>query len=284
MFRGCFAVFCILYSLRLNYLALTFSGFNAGSALNLSAPNKDEIVSLVAVNTTLAAASACVSAVATNYVFEDRKVGEGTFSLSYAMNGCLSGLVAATGGCAVIEPWAAVVTGFVAGVLYLVSSKTLIQLRIDDAVDAVPVHMANGVFGSIATGLFASGRRMALAYPHANDVGIFMGGNGTLLACQFCGILFVIGWVTLLMFPFFMFLNYLGWFRASASDEVEGLDISYHVPSSRYLGTDVEGEVDDVKGSPEHVLRSSFQSPMETFMHGYSLTSAASTPSATPEL
>jgi len=243
-------------------------GFNTGSALNLSAPNKDEIVSLVAVNTTLAAASACVSAMATNYVFEDRKVGEGTFSLSHAMNGCLSGLVSITGACAVVEPWSAVVIGFVAGILYLVSSQTLIQIRIDDAVDAVPVHMANGVFGTIATGLFASERRMALAYPHANDVGIFMGGNGTLLACQCCGILFVVGWVTSLMFPFFMFLNYLGWLRASASDEVEGLDVSYHVvPPSRYLGTDVE---DEVKGPPEHVLRSSFPSPMETFMHGYS--------------
>ena len=247
--------------------SLTFSGFNTGSALTLSAPNKDEIVSLVAVNTTLAAASACISAMTANYVFEDRKVGEGTFSLSHAMNGCLSGLVAATGGCAVIEPWAAVVTGFVAGILYLVSSQTLIHMRIDDAVDAVPVHMANGVFGSLATGLFASGRRMALAYPHANDVGIFMGGNGTLLACQCCGVLFVVGWVTTLMFPFFMFLNYLGWLRASASDEVEGLDISYHVPSSRYLGTDAEEEAE---GPPEHVPRSSFQSPMETFMHGYS--------------
>ena len=54
-----------------------------------------------------------------------------------------------------VEPWSAVVIGFVAGILYLISSKLLVRLRLDDVVDAIPVHFTNGVWGTIATGLFA---------------------------------------------------------------------------------------------------------------------------------
>lgn len=54
-----------------------------------------------------------------------------------------------------VEPWSAVVIGFVAGILYLVSSKLLVRLRLDDVVDAIPVHFTNGVWGTLATGLFA---------------------------------------------------------------------------------------------------------------------------------
>ncbi|EED90411.1 predicted protein, partial [Thalassiosira pseudonana CCMP1335] len=203
-------------------------GFNTGSALTITGPGQDNVVSLVAVNTTLAAASACVSSLAANYYVEERKTGEGTFSLSSAMNGCLGGLVSITGGCAVVEPWAAVVIGFIAGLLYLFTSKLLIRLRIDDAVDAIPVHLSNGIWGTVAVGLFASSNRLQLAFGKVADTGVFMGGNGTLLGCQTIGVLFVLGWVTVLMFPFFMVLNYLGLLRASSADEVEGLDSKYH--------------------------------------------------------
>ncbi|KAL7525350.1 hypothetical protein ACHAWF_001327, partial [Thalassiosira exigua] len=212
-------------------------GFNTGSALSITGPNQHQVVSLVAVNTTLAAASACISALVANYVLEDRSLGEGSFSLSYAMNGCLGGLVSITGGCALIEPWSAVVIGIVAGLLYLCTSKLLVRIRIDDAVDAVPVHLSNGIWGTIAVGLFANSKRVELAYGEVNDVGVFMGGNGTLLACQVVGVLFVVGWVTVIMFPFFGWIHYQGWLRADTIDEVEGLDIRYHqtVTSREYV-------------------------------------------------
>ena len=101
-------------------------------------------------------------------------------------------------------------------------------MRIDDVVDAVPVHMTNGIWGTIAVGLFASSNRLKLAYGEVGDVGAFMGGNGTLLGCQLIGILFVVGWVTCIMFPFFCVLNYMGWLRSEPADEVEGLDSRYH--------------------------------------------------------
>jgi ammonia channel protein AmtB len=144
-------------------------GFNTGSTLSITGPGQHQVVSLVAVNTTLAAASACVASLLASYYVIERKTGEGTFSLSSAMNGCLGGLVSITGGCAVVEPWAAVVIGFIAGLLYLCTSKLLIRLRIDDAVDAIPVHLSNGIWGTIAVGLFASSNRLQLAFGKVAD-------------------------------------------------------------------------------------------------------------------
>jgi hypothetical protein len=71
-------------------------------------------------------------------------------------NGALSGLVVAiTAGCSVVEPWASVLIGGLAGVFYVLSFDLLIKLRIDDFVSAIPVHLANGIWGLIAVGLFA---------------------------------------------------------------------------------------------------------------------------------
>ena len=208
-------------------------GFNCGSALKITGPDQHKIISIAAVNTTLAAASACFSALLTHWFISERQTGEGEVSLLSAMNGCLAGLVAVTAGCAVVETWASIIIGIIAGVLYLLSSKALVRVRIDDAVDAVPVHMSNGAWGGIAVGLFASPSRLERVYGHAKHVGLFYSwhqgiSDGTLLGVQLCGILFVMGWVTCLMFPFFCILNYLGWFRADVLNEIAGLDLSYH--------------------------------------------------------
>lgn len=71
---------------------------NTGSALTITGPQQDSVVSLAAVNTTLAAASACVSALCVHYYLSEKETGQGSFSLSTAMNGCLGGLVSITGG------------------------------------------------------------------------------------------------------------------------------------------------------------------------------------------
>jgi hypothetical protein len=68
--------------------------------------------------------------------------GEVSFNLQYTMNGCLSGLVAITPACSVVDTWASFVIGSVAGALYLGGSKLLVKWRIDDAVDAIPVHVS----------------------------------------------------------------------------------------------------------------------------------------------
>jgi Amt family ammonium transporter len=60
------------------------------------------------------------------------------------MNGCLFGLVAITAGCSVVTPWAALIIGAIGGLVYIAGSKLLIKLKIDDAVDAIPIHCCNG--------------------------------------------------------------------------------------------------------------------------------------------
>lgn len=76
----------------------------------------------------------------------------------------MAGLVAITAPCAVVEPWAACVIGIIAGGVYLAASTLLVKLRIDDPVDAAPVHLANGTWGVLSVGVFAARRRIQEAY------------------------------------------------------------------------------------------------------------------------
>jgi ammonium transporter, Amt family len=217
-------------------------GFNPGSALVLQPTlNKADVAAVAAVNTTISAAAAAVSALFTNLWIEERTTGEAKFDLLCLMNGAIIGLVSVTAGCATVEPWAALVIGTIAGWIYLLGSAWLIRIRLDDAVDAIPVHLFGGMWGSFAVGLFSSPERMLAAIGNDSSVGWFYelgrgSFNANLLACQVSGILFVFGWSTVLMFPFFIWLNYMGWFRADSLEELVGLDISYHGGSA--LGND----------------------------------------------
>ena len=224
-------------------------GFNPGSALLLDNENVGVIAAHAAVSTALSGAMGGISALFTNLYIEERRTGEPNFSLVMAMNGSLSGLVAVTSGCALMEPWSALITGLVAGWLYMFSSSLLIRFRIDDAVDAIPVHMACGIWGMIATGLFASPRKMELAYGNSEHVGLFFSwGRGSsdasLLGCQILCILFIIGWTLFTMMPFFIWLNYKGWLRSDSLEELVGLDISYHGEINE-LNTEVKKEFVD---------------------------------------
>lgn len=208
-------------------------GFNAGSALLLRVENVGTVAAHAAVSTALSGASGGITALFTNLYIEERRTGEPSFSLHMCMNGSLSGLVAITASCGLVEPWAAVVIGCVAGWIYICTSSMLVRLKIDDAVDAIPVHMFNGMWGLFAVGLFASPRLLLKAYDTDKHVGwLYSWGRGsadaTLLASQFITILCIVSWTFFTMMPFFIWLNYMGWFRADSLEELVGLDISYH--------------------------------------------------------
>ena len=132
--------------------------------------------------------------------------------------------------CGIVEPWAALVIGIFAGLFFLGTSMLLVYLCLDDAVDAIPVHLTGGTWGVIATGLFASptGLRRYLNVDTVEHVGLFYSADGSMLGCQVIGLLFIIGWVTVIMLPFFVILNYLGMLRADSLEEIVGLDASYH--------------------------------------------------------
>jgi len=217
-------------------------GFNPGSTLNISTPGYGDVAALCAVTTTLAAAAGAVSSMFFDTLLGFLGEGEAEYDLTMAMNGCLGGLVAITAGCSTVEPWAAIVIGIIGGVVYVLSSKLLIKLKIDDAVDAIPVHFFNGMWGCIATGLFASRRYVTMTYGEKYSPGLFY-GSGSLLGCEICGILFIIAWVTAIMTPFFFALNMLGMFRVDPIEEKVGLDISHHKGAAYDLTGPAEGDV-----------------------------------------
>jgi Amt family ammonium transporter len=209
-------------------------GFNSGSTLQISSEGSGQVASLCAVTTTLSAASGCISAMFIDTYMNYNKNGDVVeYDLSKAMNGLLSGLVGITANCAVVAPWAAVVIGLTAGLVYIMASALLVKLKIDDAVDAIPVHLFNGMWGCIATGLFAEPSRTALAYGSDLHVGWFYSwgrnsGDANLLLCEIAGIAFIVVWTMGIMTPFFFLLHFFEMFRIDPLEERVGLDYSHH--------------------------------------------------------
>ena len=170
------------------------------------------------------------------------------------MNGCLSGLVAITAGCATVDTWAAVVIGIAAGWFYLLGSKLLIIFRIDDAVDAIPVHMVGGAWGVIATGLFTTQARRDKAFGENPNIGWFFewgrgSGNFSLLGAQLVGVLFIFSWTFVMMGGFFYFLKIMGWLRISELEEHVGMDVSRHKGNAYELGRPEKEYVDQLSRS-----------------------------------
>ena len=208
-------------------------GFNGASSLLFpGAEDSGALAARTAVNTTLAAAVGAVMSLFTGAIMNGHK-GELAFELPLAMNGALGGLVAVTAGCGTIELWGAIVIGAVAGWVYMFTSKALVRFKIDDAVDAIPVHLCNGIWGMLAVGLFSSGDGMRATFGSDERVGLVyaiqrVDFDMVMLRNQVYALGFILGFTFFTMTPFFLILNYLGWFRADAVEELAGLDFSYH--------------------------------------------------------
>lgn len=221
-------------------------GFNPGSALLLNVDNKGSIAAHAAVTTTLAGAAGGLSALLINSLAKRFQTGEYQVDLPTAMNGVLTGVAAVTGGCMVVPIWASLVIGLIAGLVYLASSNLLITLKIDDAIDAIPVHLFGGIWGMLAVGIFASPELLLKVYEMDSHPGfIYAPTESNLLGAQLTSIAFVMGWTLCTMFPFFKLLDYMGMFRVSALDEFIGLDATYEgsdAPSRLYDDDSKESE------------------------------------------
>ncbi len=195
-----------------------FNGAAAGDALSLGQ---------ILVNTTVAPAIASVATM----IFVWIKNGKPDVSMT--MNGALAGLVAITAPCAVVPVWAAAVIGLVAGVLVVVVVELLDKkLHIDDPVGAVGVHGANGIWGTIAVGLFADPDLISDAgYTIGEDFasgGLFLTGDFAQLGVQLLGIVAVAAWTTAtIVLTFFLIKKFHG-LRCSREEEIEGLDKTEH--------------------------------------------------------
>jgi ammonium transporter, Amt family len=160
-----------------------------------------------------------------------------TYDLGLTMNGCLTGLVSVTAGGATVETWAAVVMGTIAGLLYLAGSALLIKLRIDDAVDAIPVHLVGGAWGLISAGLFTTATLRKNAFGSGDGTKLSIGlfyelsrgrADFTLLGIQLLAVVSVVAWTAVVMGVFFYALNLAGLFRINPLEEQAGLDFGRH--------------------------------------------------------
>jgi len=230
-------------------------GFNPGSVLLISSANQGTVAGLAAVNTTLGAAAGALAGLFTSTIIDERTTGVYQWDTTAAMNGCLTGLAAITAGCASVEPWAGFVIGMIAGWIYLGASKLILKLKIDDAVDAIPVHLFGGSWGVIACGFFSNPTRMAMSGVPSEHVGLFYGGDGTLLGIQVLAVLFVFGWTSAVFIPFCLSLKFLNMLRIDELEEEVGMDISRHKgPAYRTEGVD-EKAIEDLSQSRHKATR-----------------------------
>ncbi|CAJ1954608.1 unnamed protein product [Cylindrotheca closterium] len=214
-------------------------GFNVGSVYFLpTAKDISSVASLALVTTTLGATGGAITSLGVSVWWNQRQTGEPDYDIVNALNGCLSGLVAITAGASIVEPWAALLIGSFAGIFYLIGSSLLTKLHIDDAVDAIPVHLVNGIWGVIAVGLFASPKRVMAVLQRDDHVGWFYSwgrssSDASLLATNVLGVLCIILFVVVVMTPFFIILHYVGLFRSDELEDIIGLPFTSEYDEQR---------------------------------------------------
>lgn len=234
-------------------------GFNGAAATNASS------LAAIFVNTTVAPA---VAACATMFY---TWIKNGKPDVSMTLNGALAGLVAVTAGCAVVPAWAAVIIGLVAGVLVVVVVEVLDQkLHIDDPVGAVGVHFANGLWGTIAVGLFADPELIEISGQSLASGGLFLTGNFTQLGIQLLGIVCILAWMVATMSLTFFLIKKFNGLRCSREEEIEGLDKTEHGMPPAYadfLTVSVNNEIlaaDEPEGTGVEVIDMTSPVPLKT--------------------
>merc|ERR1719174_2516087 len=195
-------------------------GFNPGSTLSMKSASDGYTAGLVAMNTTL---TPCVAGL---LVFVLRYFVQGYLDVGGFCNGILAGLVAITAGCAFVKPWEACMIGGVGGFVYQGASMLLKMLKIDDVVDAFPVHGACGIWGVIALGLFGNPDE------GLGGNGVFYGGNQ--LGVQLFGLLMIVAWVGVFSVAIFLPLRVMKLLRLSDDFQDKGADLMEHSPQKAY--------------------------------------------------
>ena len=156
-------------------------------------------------------------------------IKNGKPDVSMCLNGSLAGLVGVTAGCDAVDALGSAIIGIVSGILVVVVVETLdLKLHIDDPVGAVGVHLANGVWGTLAVGLLANP-----AAP-AGLEGLLYTGSFRLLGIQTLGIIAILAWTAVTMILTFLIIRKTVGLRVSKEEEIKGLDRTEHGLSSAY--------------------------------------------------
>mmetsp|Transcript_3130 Transcript_3130/g.2100 ORF Transcript_3130/g.2100 Transcript_3130/m.2100 type:complete len:207 (+) Transcript_3130:602-1222(+) len=197
-------------------LWICFFFFNGGGGKSITANKVRNQPSKIITNTLLSSTTAGLIAL----VLKPRVVGSESPLASYEpaaiCNGILSGLVAVTAPCNNIEPYFAVMTGFVAGICYLVSCVVWKKLRVDDPLEASQVHGVAGLVGVLMVGMVD------------NDRGLITTGNPGLLGVQALGALALVLWPLVTIMPAFLLMKKIDRFRVNEVVEIIGLDVLQH--------------------------------------------------------
>ena len=220
-FPGCNLV---IGSLGVFILWMGWYGFNGAAAVDVST------LGSVFLTTTVAPAVATVVCMAFTWI----KYGKPDVSMS--LNASLAGLVAITAGCDVTDCAGAAIIGAVSGVLVVFGVWFLDNvLHVDDPVGAVAVHMMNGIWGTIAVGLFATASAPGFELAGIKE-GLFYGGGFTQLGLQFVGMFITAAWTAVTITLTFVILKKTVGLRVSEEEEIVGLDACEHGLPSAYSG------------------------------------------------
>jgi Amt family ammonium transporter len=198
-------------------------GFNAGSELAA-----DGLLSFLAMNTLMAAAAGVIGAALVVYW------KTGVADVAMAGNGALAGLVSITAPVGTVEPWAALVIGFIGGVIVVFAVLGFDRIRIDDPVGAIAVHGVCGIWGTLSIGIFG---RYDDAFLGAEKVGLIYGGGFEQLVVQALMVVIVVAWVGITSFLAFTAIDKLVGLRVDEEEEVAGLDVAEHGSSGYGLET-----------------------------------------------
>ena len=195
-------------------------GFNGASTTSMEG-DAIPLAGKVFVTTNLAAAVATITTMIFTWIKYKKP------DVSMTLNASLAGLVAITAPCDTVSPVSAAIIGIVAGILVVVGVEFIDQvLKIDDPVGACGVHMLNGMWGTIAVGLFSDGT--------CGEKGLLTGGGAHLLGIQLLGMVSVIAWVAITMTIVFQIIKHTIGLRASEQEEILGLDVTEHGLVSSY--------------------------------------------------
>ena len=207
-------------------------GFNGAAATTI------EDLGSIFLTTTVAPAVATVTCMIFTWI------RYGKPDVSMCLNASLAGLVGITAPCDVTDAFGATMIGIVSGLLVVFGVWLLdYKLHVDDPVGAVAVHMMNGIWGTIAVGLFATssapGYAIALEGGSIKGEGLFYGGGFTQLGIQALGIICVLAWVGVMMTITFTILKHTVGLRVAPEIEIAGLDQAEHGLASAYAGFEI---------------------------------------------
>ena len=189
-------------------------GFNGAAASNVT-----QLAQIFATTTVAPAAATCATMLYT-------WIKNGKPDVSMSLNGALAGLVAITAGCHTVDILGALIIGIVAGILVVIAVEFVdSKLKVDDPVGAVAVHMCNGIWGTLAVGIFSK---------DASSLGLLYGGGFVQLGKQALGILCIGVYTAALMLLIFYVIKKTIGLRASKEEEVKGLDLTEHGLASSY--------------------------------------------------